>query len=171
MDSNKPFLEKNQPSVDGNQPRRIFLQRALTAAGLTLSASAISTILMSCETDESQPTPPVDPTGIKVAIADFPELTGPGTIITTSIDGLDFGVPVFISQVGDTTFAVFSTTCTHSGCPVSLPLASGEDCICSCHGSQFSSTTGAVTRGPAASNLRAFASTFNVTTGILTVQP
>jgi len=157
--------------MDSAQPRRIFLQRALTAAGLTLSAGAINTILTSCENDETPPTPPVDPSGVVVRIADYPELSGPGTIVTATIDEVDLGTPVFISQVDVATFAVFSTTCTHAGCQVSLPFTPGQDCFCPCHASQFSPTTGAVTRGPATSNLRAFASTYNATLGTLTVTP
>lgn len=161
-------------SIDGTQARRVFLQTALTTVGLTLSAGAISAILTSCETDESRPAAPIDPVnpdGVKIKIADHPGLTGPGTIVIATIAGLDSGTPVFISQVEETRFAVFSTTCTHESCPVSLPFQPGQDCFCNCHGSAFSSATGAVTRGPAASNLRPFASAFNESTGILTVTP
>ena len=155
--------------MDSNQPRRIFLQRALTAAGLTLSASAISTILTSCETDEAaQPTPPSQ--GVLVKIADYHELTGAGTIAKAEIPGLNDGIRIFISQVEAEKFAVFSALCTHAGCIVDLPKNT-LDCVCPCHQSRFSSTTGAVALGPAPSNLRAFASTFNAASGILTVQP
>lgn len=157
--------------MDSHQPRRIFLQRALTTIGVSLSAGAVAAILTSCEKDESITQPPPPDGGIKIKISDYPSLTGPGSIVTDSIPGLNNGNGVFISQVGVEVFAVFTTVCTHAGCSVSLPAGAGQDCICPCHGSRYSSTDGKVKLGPAPSNLRTFAATFNAASGILSVQP
>ncbi len=49
----------------------------------------------------------------------------------------------------DGTFYAFDDTCTHEGC--SLAEGELEETIltCSCHGSQFDVTSGALVRGPA----------------------
>lgn len=164
-------MDNKLSSLDIESSRRLFLHQALSTAGVCLSAGAVAVILSSCETNETLPTPPVIPNGVAVRIADYPKLSGPGTIVIATIDEIDFGTPVFISQVDATTFAVFSTICTHLGCSVSLPFTPGQDCFCPCHASEFSPIDGSVTRGPAPTNLKAFASTFDAGTGILSVEP
>ena len=156
--------------MKSNEPRRTFLQHALTAAGIAVSATTLASMLASCETDESMPTPPDDTTGIKIKISDYPRLTGAGTITSELVSGLNNDRKVFVSQIDVDKFAVFSTVCTHDGCPVQLPDLTAN-CVCPCHGSAFSAIDGAVKKGPATSNLKTFASTFNASTGILSVEP
>ena len=43
----------------------------------------------------------------------------------------------------------FDDTCTHKGCSLAKGKLDGTTLTCSCHGSQFDVTTGAVLRGPA----------------------
>ena len=52
-------------------------------------------------------------------------------------------------------FAAFSAICTHAGCEVSR--ATAQAIICTCHNSQFSTSSGAVLSGPASRPLRNFA--------------
>jgi Rieske Fe-S protein len=49
------------------------------------------------------------------------------------------------------TYTAFSSTCTHNGCQVPVPNASGV-IICPCHGSRYDAT-GKVTKGPARRDL------------------
>ena len=43
----------------------------------------------------------------------------------------------------------FDDTCTHQGCSLASGRLDGTTVTCSCHGSQFDVTSGAVLRGPA----------------------
>ncbi len=43
----------------------------------------------------------------------------------------------------------FDDTCTHQGCSLATGELDGTTVTCSCHGSQFEVTSGAVLRGPA----------------------
>jgi nitrite reductase/ring-hydroxylating ferredoxin subunit len=49
-------------------------------------------------------------------------------------------------------FAAFSAICTHAGCEVSR--ATAQAIICTCHNSQFSTSSGAVLSGPAGGALK-----------------
>jgi Rieske Fe-S protein len=51
-------------------------------------------------------------------------------------------------------FSAFSAVCTHSGCEVSRATASAI--ICTCHDSEFSTSNGARTAGPASRPLKKF---------------
>ncbi len=59
-----------------------------------------------------------------------------------------FDAKVAVANVAGTFYA-FDDTCTHEGC--SLVKGALEETIltCSCHGSQFDVTSGALVRGPA----------------------
>lgn len=54
---------------------------------------------------------------------------------------------VVVSQPAEGRFKAFSTTCTHSGCPVDR--IEGEEIVCPCHGSRYSIADGSVVNGPA----------------------
>ena len=63
-----------------------------------------------------------------------------------------------VFTLGGTTVNVVSTdgnlyaiddTCTHQGCSLARGQLAGTTVTCSCHGSQFDVTSGAVLRGPA----------------------
>jgi Rieske Fe-S protein len=58
---------------------------------------------------------------------------------------------VIVTQPKKGEFKAFSSVCPHQGCTVSEFEA--EKVTCPCHGSQFSSTTGEVLRGPATAGL------------------
>jgi thiosulfate dehydrogenase [quinone] large subunit len=49
-------------------------------------------------------------------------------------------------------YRAFSAVCTHAGCTVRLD-SSAAQFVCPCHGSSFSTTSGAVLSGPAPSAL------------------
>jgi nitrite reductase/ring-hydroxylating ferredoxin subunit len=52
-------------------------------------------------------------------------------------------------------FSAFSAICTHAGCEVSSATASAI--VCTCHDSEFSTSDGARTAGPASRPLKKFA--------------
>lgn len=65
-------------------------------------------------------------------------------------------------------YQVFSAVCTHAGCRISQ--LSGEELVCSCHGSKYQLTTGRVTRGPALKNLEPVEFTTDKKTGEIIIQ-
>jgi 3-phenylpropionate/trans-cinnamate dioxygenase ferredoxin subunit len=58
------------------------------------------------------------------------------------------GLTIAIAHVGGSYFA-FGNVCTHQQCPLVKGELEGTTVTCSCHGSQFDVTSGAVLRGPA----------------------
>jgi len=74
---------------------------------------------------------------------------------------------IIIVRTSDTEFATLSPICTHQGCTVAYQL-SGNNFRCPCHGSQFA-IDGAVTMGPALSDLTPFSNTFDMAGNLLTI--
>ncbi len=152
--------------------RRDVLRRATASVGLALSATAIANIVAGCEQDETTPT---EPTGksFTVDIAAIPALGAVGGISLTLVSGLNSDEPVFISRIDQTTFAVFTSICTHQGCPIELPVDAQSNCVCPCHRAEFSRRDGSVVRQPtsgSATNLQRYASTFDAQTTTLTIR-
>jgi len=69
---------------------------------------------------------------------------------------------IVVARTTTGSFIAVSASCTHQGTNVNYN-ASGNNFICPNHGAQFSST-GAVTRGPASSNLATYNTTLTGTT-------
>lgn len=81
----------------------------------------------------------------------------PGDTLTPTAD-VDVGggvvlsaAQVVVTQPTQGTFHCFSAICTHAGCLVA-EVVDGE-IVCTCHGSRFSATDGAVVQGPASAPL------------------
>ncbi|HEX8870961.1 MAG TPA: Rieske (2Fe-2S) protein [Lentzea sp.] len=83
-----------------------------------------------------------------VALADVPE--GGGALV----DGPG-GKKIVVARISAAEVKAYDATCTHQGSTVAEP--SGGTITCPSHGSQFSSSDGAVKKGPATSGLRAVA--------------
>ena len=150
--------------------RREFLRTATYSIGLALSATAISTIISACETDET----PAGPTGdeVDIDISTYPELAIVGGIAIDLIAELNGDNPVFISRVDTELFAVFSAVCTHDGCIVDKAFNEEPNCVCPCHGSEYSRIDGTIKVQPSsgsATDLPAYSSSYDASTEILTV--
>lgn len=76
----------------------------------------------------------------------------PGKIKAFRVDGK----AVAVANVGGHLYA-FDDTCTHLGCSLADGDLDGTTVQCSCHGSRFDVTSGALVRGPATSPVRAHA--------------
>ena len=61
---------------------------------------------------------------------------------------------IMIVQPTAGNFAAFSTICNHAGCAVSS--VTSRAIICDCHGSEFSTSNGSVTQGPATQPLKQY---------------
>jgi Rieske Fe-S protein len=153
--------------------RRAFLQSALAAAGVSLCATSVASILASCEVDETLPTVPAGEV-VRFSIAGIEALQTVGGIISTVVPGVNFDREVFIARVGPTNFVVFSTVCTHQGCP--LPVPSNADAasriVCPCHAAEYQASTGRITRQPmgdTATDLPTFAATYESASQVLVI--
>jgi Rieske Fe-S protein len=79
-----------------------------------------------------------------------PELVTIGAMKNLNMNGND----VFVKRESATSIKCFSSSCTHSGCPISF-LQTSNKFNCSCHGSEFDAN-GAVLQGPASTPLGTF---------------
>lgn len=61
---------------------------------------------------------------------------------------------IMVVQASAGKFAAFSTICNHGGCAVSK--VNSTSIICECHGSEFSTMDGSVSRGPATQALKQY---------------
>ncbi|MGH8926675.1 MAG: Rieske (2Fe-2S) protein [Acidimicrobiia bacterium] len=77
------------------------------------------------------------------------------------------GSQIAVANVAGSFYA-FSDTCTHLQCSLTEGELEGTTVTCSCHGSQFDVTTGAVLRGPARDPERSYAT--RVENGVLQVE-
>ena len=100
---------------------------------------------------------------VLLEVSRYPDLAREGGAITLRLPG---GENLLVTHPGGTTFAVVSSACTHSGCP--LGFEEGK-IICPCHLSTFA-LDGKVTNPPAKAPLRAYAASFDESTGELFIE-
>ncbi len=74
---------------------------------------------------------------------------------------------VIVVRVTDSEFVALSAVCTHAGCLVRYASAA-MDLECPCHGSQFA-LDGSVMRGPAATPLATYSTTFDASSETVTI--
>ena len=141
-------------------PATLLSRREFTRlAGLACVAAA-------CSADEGGPTAPtaggvtINGNTLSLTVGQNPALSQSNGMVLVSQRS------VLVVRVSATQYQALSSVCTHQACTVSS--FDGAKLTCPCHGSQFS-TSGAVTKGPAASALRAFPTTFDGATGTISV--
>jgi Rieske Fe-S protein len=102
--------------------------------------------------------PPVVDGNVVIPLNQFGQLT----VIGGSIVGQPAGLAdtLVVVRTGDATVAALSSVCPHVGCNVAYDV-NKNDLVCPCHGSTFTLATGAVTKGPAVSNLKVYPATFD----------
>jgi cytochrome b6-f complex iron-sulfur subunit len=130
------------------------LSRRTALCGVMAALVVPTGLVAACSASGSGSTPapaaPSDPAGAGggalVALAAVPE--GGGVVV----DGPG-GKKIIVARVSATEVKAYDATCTHKGATVGVP--SGGTMTCPAHGSQFAASDGAVTRGPAATGLRA----------------
>lgn len=90
-----------------------------------------------------------------------PPIAGPVTLrlplmaVGETVAAFASNLNLAVTRLDDVRVVAVSRTCTHQGCTVLLPAASGATLDCPCHGSRFR-TTGAVVNGPAQRPLEDF---------------
>lgn len=101
------------------------------------------------------------PVSLSVQISNYPALATVGRIARVD----NGGTPVAAVRTGAGTFAAFSLICPHFGCTVGV---NGSSFLCPCHGAQFAST-GAWIGGQRTTNLTSLNTSYNATSGVLTI--
>jgi Rieske Fe-S protein len=120
-------------------------RRAVLASGGALGALGVAT-LAGCGSSPSEAMSSATnavSSAVKDAISKVSIPVGGGKVFPDQ--------KIVVTQPTSGDFKAFSAVCTHQGCIVAD--VSGGTINCSCHGSAFDVTTGAVTRGPATSPL------------------
>jgi nitrite reductase/ring-hydroxylating ferredoxin subunit len=159
------------------EQRRMFLQQAGAMLGISVCAASMTSLLSSCEKDESKI---VTQGGtVELSVASYSDLKNVGGAVKTIFPAYNQSKPVIITRVSETTFLAVSSVCNHQGCEVTLPKSPGgaitcyfEDNKCG-HGAEFSFATGAQTKGPGGTaptgGLTVIPSTFNPITNVITL--
>ena len=75
--------------------------------------------------------------------------------------------PIAVTRLSEAEVVAVSRVCTHEGCIVGLPAASGATLDCPCHGSRFR-TSGQVVNGPASRPLFQFPARIDGTEVVVT---
>ena len=132
-------------------------RRAALITGCACIGASVTAALTGCEKDV------VKSRGndVVISLADEPELAASGSALRKIFADNNAGKPVIIIRTSEAAFVAFSSVCTHQGCIVDLPANPGEDMVCPCHDSRFSSSDGSVGRGPAGSPLASFPTTYS----------
>lgn len=138
-----------------NKPldRRAF---ALKSAQVLLSGSLLTLVLESCGHSPMDASTEAGDPAAKTAV----------TTLTLDLNAKDYAAlkkvggavkvtkgttKLIVVRSSTSAYTAFSSTCTHNGCQVPVPNASGV-IVCPCHGSRFDAT-GKVTKGPAKKDL------------------
>lgn len=141
--------------------RRDFLARVAVIAGTMAVAAACGAAGGDATGINSGPLPG-GPLTIKVS--DYAGLSTAGQPVELR-DSNGRGIGVAAVRTGASSFLALGMSCTHQGTKVNI---SGQGFFCPNHGAQFNSS-GAVTRGPAASPLYRYSAVYDAGAGTLTV--
>lgn len=132
--------------------RKEFFTKVGFGAAAVLLPACMASITTGCEKDSS---PGVLPSNI-----DFNLDVSSGSLATNGGFLVSNGIVVARTLTGD--FLAISAACTHEGTAVNF-VAGSNLFHCPNHGAEFSKT-GAVTKGPASSNLTAYKTSLNGST-------
>lgn len=128
---------------------------------MTSAASAVAAVLVSGCGGSAGSMGVTGPVSLEVQVSNYSSLANVGGIARVD----NGGTPVAAVRTGASTFAAFSLICPHFGCTVGI---NGSSFLCPCHGARFASS-GTWTGGQPTSNLTSLSTSYDATTGILTV--
>jgi Rieske Fe-S protein len=162
---------ENESSTQQHLPilenRREFLSRCFgMLAGISVVGVA-TPLLQGCEPTTAPPASGGDTGGNNTGgtTFDVSGLTADGESLVTSTKGPD-GKHILLVRTAAAEYLALSMECTHQQCEVASPV--GGVLVCPCHGSEFN-VQGAVLQGPASSPLKRYPTTYDPSTGRLTV--
>lgn len=148
-------MQKPVPCADCMNRRQFLSTAASASAGLVVIACGDGTVSGIPGETVVLPSGP-----ITIKVGDHPELA------TTGSFALLLSGAIGVKRTGTATFDALALVCTHEGCRVSVTTNTQIDCPC--HASRFDGN-GAVVRGPADRPLSRFATSYDVSTDILTI--
>lgn len=131
--------------------RRFVLMGAYAAAAAALAACAGGGATISAP----------DSLNATLKLSDFPALGTVGGVVITSLSGS----PVAVVRTSATAFLTLSRICPHQGSTVNQTSTGFK---CPNHGATFN-TTGTWVSGERTSNMHSYATTFDSTSGTLTI--
>ena len=136
--------------------RKEFFQKTGTAAALLLVPACIAGLATSCSKDNPEPANNQNSTGTTTTNVDFTIDISIGNLAINGGSLVQNGV-IVAKLLDGSGFIAVAAACTHAGTTINY-VKEANSFICPNHGSNFSSS-GAVTLGPASSNLRQFNTT------------
>ena len=107
-----------------------------TVLGVLGGGAVVTMTACGADDEVSDPNADIEPGTEIAATADVP--VGSGVILEE--------LKVVVTQPTEGTFLAFSAVCTHKGCTVGT--VSGDEILCPCHESVFSTEDGSVVNGP-----------------------
>ena len=131
--------------------RRTFLSRAMLGAAMVALAACAA----------SDATGPSFSGTASINVSDYPALATVGGVALVTLNGS----PLAIVRDSATSVVALSRVCPHEGATVNT---STNGFTCPRHGAQFS-TTGVWQGGQRTTDLRSYATTFDTSTGVITV--
>lgn len=137
--------------IDAVDRRSFLVRSAVLAAAAALAA---------CGGDS--PTQPDIPSGTTINVSDYPALANVGGVALVSVSG----APLAIVRSGASSFLALSRICPHQGSTVNLNGTSGF--LCPNHGARFD-LNGTWIGGQPTSSLHSYATSYNPTTGVLSI--
>jgi Rieske Fe-S protein len=131
-----------------------------------VGAGAAATALPGCAPDIS-PAPVMDAQKdsngrVWLEVARYPNLAREGGAVTLRVPGEQ---PLLVVHPGGSEYAVMSSRCTHSGCPLGFER---NEVVCPCHGSRFA-LDGTAKNPPAKAPLSTVVSRFDPDKGLLLI--
>jgi Rieske Fe-S protein len=153
---------------DSECTRRGWVKRFILGTAVSLTAPRWAATLL------ANPLPgPPGPAVLRLEAADYPSLASIGGSLQLVF--IDETHPFTLNRVSATRFVTLDSICTHQGCVVGRYQAVHSYMRCPCHQSRFD-IEGRVFRNasgnstePAPSDLKQFATTYDVATGIIAI--
>ena len=142
-------------AANSSAPSGIDRRQFLSAAAL----AAIGAMLAACAGADS--TAPVLSGSATVNANDYASLSSVGGVALVTVSG----APLAIVRTGTSSFVALSRRCPHQGTTVNA-ISSGF--LCPNHGAQFD-TTGRWVGGERTSNMTSYSTSYNASTGIITI--
>lgn len=146
-----------------NQARREFLKKASIMLGAGLSATSLTSLIVSCEKDEILPPPPPG-SNVTIKITDFPSLMFVGGMAKLSVTKPQ-NMIFIVKREGEKEFLIFDSICPHQGEElIPDPDKTGKKIFCPRHNVEFSaekSTKGTVVNNPQGVRVGSLKSDYN----------
>jgi cytochrome b6-f complex iron-sulfur subunit len=158
---------ENKKSIGLTKPKNtIERSEFMKQVGISVGAIILMNCVQGCSDSEIPDPNPIDNTGkvditIDLTSSDYSSLKSKGSYAYIKSKG------IIVAHTNADTFIAVASTCTHEGTTINF-RASSTDFSCPNHGATFSST-GSVTKGPAANPLKKYSVSADLTNNKLRI--